>query len=599
MQRITPYLLYEDVAGALIWLARAFGLREFGSRMLGPDGKVNQAAMILDDSIIMLGCPGPDYQNPKRVGYVTQNVYVTVHDVDKCFERARDAGATILQKPEVMVYGERRFIAADPEGHHWYFAQRVPVESRTPQPLNKASLKSPRTNLFLNFAKSTYQLAFMDDPLKVQQHLSSNFGINLSVDEISSLKGRPPKLFNFGLIELWAAKQPQEALAWVASISWPHVNLMGVDLPQLFLNGVRKTLPNLNRDLLDWMLPEGPGKDYVMDIAEAITNPYSLANRILSLDDPIKRTVRLKALAQGWPDPETSVEWARENLSGIERKTFYSQVGYRLAEQNPQAALQVLAELRTDSIEMKGYCLDQHVASQVFSNMMRSTYAFTLEAMMRGLVEIGGHGQKVSELIANSDLKASERARLVTELTRHWVRQNADDATVWVKTLTAPEDIRAAIPLLVSQLDNDGVKLAVEAYLNNPDPVMELALIETAAPRGLQFDPQKSRLILDPLISKDPAFKLRASKGRAVNREEMLWKTVKLTARQEAEVGSPTAAIEWLGTLPFASQRDYARAVAAVLTVWNLKSPTEAAEWVENSALNPSLKSVLQNIVNQ
>ena len=28
MPRITPYLYYKDVAGALDWLARAFGLRE-------------------------------------------------------------------------------------------------------------------------------------------------------------------------------------------------------------------------------------------------------------------------------------------------------------------------------------------------------------------------------------------------------------------------------------------------------------------------------------------------------------------------------------------------------------------------------------------
>ena len=125
MQRITPYLLYEDVAGALDWLAKAFGFRESGTRMSGPDGKVNHAAMELDDSIIMMGCPGPDYKNPKRLGDVTQSLYVRVNDVDKHFEQARKAGAKILQEPEDMFYGDRRYGAADPEGHHWYFAQQV------------------------------------------------------------------------------------------------------------------------------------------------------------------------------------------------------------------------------------------------------------------------------------------------------------------------------------------------------------------------------------------------------------------------------------------------------------------------------------------
>ena len=125
MQRITPYLLYEDVAGALDWLAKAFGFRECGPRMTGPDGKVNHAAMELGDGIIMMGCPGPDYKNPKRLGAVTQNLYVRVEDVDKHFERARKAGATILQEPEDMFYGDRRYGAADLEGHHWYFAQQI------------------------------------------------------------------------------------------------------------------------------------------------------------------------------------------------------------------------------------------------------------------------------------------------------------------------------------------------------------------------------------------------------------------------------------------------------------------------------------------
>jgi hypothetical protein len=49
-------------------------------------------------------------------------------------------------------------------------------------------------------------------------------------------------------------------------------------------------------------------------------------------------------------------------------------------------------------------------------------------------------------------------------------------------------------------LDNDRVSRTVEAHLKNLDPVMELALIEAAAPTRLVFDPEKSRLILDPLL---------------------------------------------------------------------------------------------------
>jgi hypothetical protein len=91
----------------------------------------------------------------------------------------------------------------------------------------------------------------------------------------------------------------------------------------------------------------------------------------------------------------------------------------------------------------------------------------------------------------------------------------------------------------------------------------------------------------------------RAVEGRGMTREEALWKSVTLTAKRLAEIGPPSAAMEWLDTLPFASQSDYAEVAGVVLTVWNLKSPSGAAEWLQNSALDPTLKSDLQNIVRQ
>ena len=122
--RITPYLLYEDVSGAIDWLTSAFGFRE-QLRIPGPDGKPGHAEMRLSDGLIMMGCPGPDYQNPRRLGHVTQNVYVYVDDVDAHFERAKQAGAHILEAPTNQFYGDRRYGAEDPEGHCWYFAQHV------------------------------------------------------------------------------------------------------------------------------------------------------------------------------------------------------------------------------------------------------------------------------------------------------------------------------------------------------------------------------------------------------------------------------------------------------------------------------------------
>jgi PhnB protein len=124
MQTITPYLFYEDVDAALDFLAKAFGFKEV-LRYTGEEGYVNHAEMRLGDAAIMLGDPGEQFRNPKRLGQATVGVHVYVDDVDAHYERAKTAGAEILQEPSDQDYGDRRYDAADPEGHRWYFAQHV------------------------------------------------------------------------------------------------------------------------------------------------------------------------------------------------------------------------------------------------------------------------------------------------------------------------------------------------------------------------------------------------------------------------------------------------------------------------------------------
>ena len=122
---ITPYLYYEDVDRALKFLAKAFGLRKHGAQMRGPDGKINHAAMKLGDALIMMGRPASGYRNPKRLGQTTQSLYINVSGIDKHFEGARKAGATVIEEPTNTEYGHRRYGVTDPEGHEWYFAQVI------------------------------------------------------------------------------------------------------------------------------------------------------------------------------------------------------------------------------------------------------------------------------------------------------------------------------------------------------------------------------------------------------------------------------------------------------------------------------------------
>ena len=136
MPRITPYLYYEDVAGALAWLARAFGLRE-RVRMEGPDGGIAHAEMEFADGVVMMGRPAPDYRNPRRLGGVTQSLYLYTDELDKHFRRAVEAGAKIVSEPADQFYGDRHYAAEDPEGHVWYFAQHV--RDVTPEEMRDAT----------------------------------------------------------------------------------------------------------------------------------------------------------------------------------------------------------------------------------------------------------------------------------------------------------------------------------------------------------------------------------------------------------------------------------------------------------------------------
>jgi uncharacterized glyoxalase superfamily protein PhnB len=126
MQVVTPYLLYEDCEAALEFLSRAFGFEE-SLRYTGEQGYVNHAEMhIGDGGVIYMGDPGDEYRNPKEVGQETVGIYVEVEDgVDALCDRAREAGAEIVEEPADQEYGHRRFTARDPEGHMWYFAQAL------------------------------------------------------------------------------------------------------------------------------------------------------------------------------------------------------------------------------------------------------------------------------------------------------------------------------------------------------------------------------------------------------------------------------------------------------------------------------------------
>jgi uncharacterized glyoxalase superfamily protein PhnB len=119
-----PHITYQNVGSALVWLTKAFGFAEH--YRYGGDGEQFDAAqMHLGDAWIMINNARPGRVSPAMAAHETQRLTVFVEDVDAHFERAKSAGAKIVEDLHETIYGERQYGAEDLEGHHWIFSRHA------------------------------------------------------------------------------------------------------------------------------------------------------------------------------------------------------------------------------------------------------------------------------------------------------------------------------------------------------------------------------------------------------------------------------------------------------------------------------------------
>ncbi len=136
--RISPSLNYRDARQAIDWLCRAFGF-EVLMLVEGPNGEVHHSELTYGEGLIMVSEEAPRSAHPEREwrrsplsvgGANTIGLMLYVDDVDAHCARARAAGAVIVSEPKNTDYGpeyweDRGYEAADPDGHHWWFIQRI------------------------------------------------------------------------------------------------------------------------------------------------------------------------------------------------------------------------------------------------------------------------------------------------------------------------------------------------------------------------------------------------------------------------------------------------------------------------------------------
>ena len=125
-QRIVPYLNYSDPRTVIDFLINAFGFEQ-GLLIEGPEGTIGHCELQLGGETVMLAGEFGEVglSSPKSLGGVHASVMVYVDDVDAHCERARAAGAQIVQEPADQFYGDRTYRALDPEGVGWDIHQHV------------------------------------------------------------------------------------------------------------------------------------------------------------------------------------------------------------------------------------------------------------------------------------------------------------------------------------------------------------------------------------------------------------------------------------------------------------------------------------------
>lgn len=141
--RLSSAVYCEDARAAIAWYQRAFG---FIVEIVvdAPDGSVMHSELRYGEAVVMVSEGGAAREArfgvagraPRLLGGAnTQALFLYVDDVDAHCTQARAAGARITYEPTDNDYGaeywtDRTYGCVDPDGHLWWFSQRLRNPSR-------------------------------------------------------------------------------------------------------------------------------------------------------------------------------------------------------------------------------------------------------------------------------------------------------------------------------------------------------------------------------------------------------------------------------------------------------------------------------------
>jgi uncharacterized glyoxalase superfamily protein PhnB len=115
---VVPYLNVSNAAAAADFYVKAFGAQEMLRYPPDEKGRTMHIHLHLNGGSLMLSDPFPEHgcSTTEPQGY---SLLIPVKDIDAAFQRAVDAGATVIMPVQKMFWGDRYGQLRDPFGVTW------------------------------------------------------------------------------------------------------------------------------------------------------------------------------------------------------------------------------------------------------------------------------------------------------------------------------------------------------------------------------------------------------------------------------------------------------------------------------------------------
>lgn len=122
----TLHLTARGADQASVWYQTAFGAEEL-TRLVVPGGRLIDLQLRIGSLEVMLADEFPELESfgPEHFGGTYGAIYLHVDDVDAAWQRAVDAGATVIRPLTDTFWGEREGQLLDPFGHRWGLTQHL------------------------------------------------------------------------------------------------------------------------------------------------------------------------------------------------------------------------------------------------------------------------------------------------------------------------------------------------------------------------------------------------------------------------------------------------------------------------------------------